>query len=762
MERQLIVVVHGVGVREAGGATGQLSAGLMAENVKDDPWRPHSTDDFLLHEAPAPEKGALLIPFPAHMRRFRRYDAKDENKVRQERLVADFYWGDISATGNGFVRLLVGLFKIVLGLSHAIRENAYEVFPGDGRLAINMRRIARTAPLMIHGPIAAITIVLVMGLLVVLALHGVNGNANAEDMPEWATLWVQGAIGLAFIGLGLFGLVKSNVYLRRHLMVWVAIIGLVTVLIALAEWVVPDVMQKIYLAVDQLYFGTECMYRTGCVITGRGFVVLGAVLMALMSFFWIIVILCALIVQWGTLAKRRFPKRIDVTPMVTQAIALMAVLWLVLMMGLWSMVLLGYKIGRALFNYHLPRGLSEDLVDGYLQFASPALVAAAILGLVGAYLHIRKRACMLKMADGDYLTRRDELAEQYRLIVGGALLAVLIVFLVAMIIYGAFVAFGCRFSDAQNCTNLQDLLREYVSVELLFVGIVVVLILWLGKAGLATAVAIATDVLVYLNDYSWRSRESSMGGAEQDQVSEKCTRTLVERASGMRKKETTNSQGYWLRERIQSRMKVLVDQLIEDHKPQHLVIVSHSQGTVIAIEAIATEGCEWRQKLGEGGTLRLVTMGSPYTHIYNTYFPSVFKAVNERPELGKRDETAPPLDCKAEKNGAKPGPVLDEWINIFRRDDFVGTHIDTMRRLGKRNDGWNWPREIAVGPRGHTNYWTDSAVFPLISKLVEPEMSNRKAGAAAAGTAGVGVLDDKTGADQFLAEVDDGVGQEGQ
>jgi hypothetical protein len=289
------------------------------------------------------------------------------------------------------------------------------------------------------------------------------------------------------------------------------------------------------------------------------------------------------------------------------------------------------------------------------------------------------------------------------------------------------MAFGCRFSAVQNCTNLQDLLRQYISVELLGIGIVVVLILSLGRAGLATAVAIVTDVLVYLNDYSWRSRESAMGGAERKQVSEKGTRTLVERAAGLRRMETTNRQGYWLRERIQSRMKVLVDALIADHKPQHLVIVSHSQGTVIAIEAIAAEGCRWRQMLGDGGTLQLVTMGSPYTHIYNTYFPSVFESVDQRPELGKREETSPPLDCEAEKRG----PVLEEWINIFRRDDFVGTHIDTMRHLGKRNAGWNWPREIAVGPRGHTNYWTDSAVFPLISRLVEPEMSDGKAGPAA-------------------------------
>jgi hypothetical protein len=47
---------------------------------------------------------------------------------------------------------------------------------------------------------------------------------------------------------------------------------------------------------------------------------------------------------------------------------------------------------------------------------------------------------------------------------------------------------------------------------------------------------------------------------------------------------------------------------------------------------------------------------------------------------------------------------LDEWTNIFRVDDFIGTHIDA----GMSHQGQDcWPREIAVLRNGHTMYWVD-------------------------------------------------------
>ena len=83
-------------------------------------------------------------------------------------------------------------------------------------------------------------------------------------------------------------------------------------------------------------------------------------------------------------------------------------------------------------------------------------------------------------------------------------------------------------------------------------------------------------------------------------------------------------------------------------------------------------------------------MGSPYTHLYGNYFPSSFASVGNRANLANKDN----------------GGLLRDWLNIFRIDDFVGTHI------GKGA----WPREFPVPPNGHTNYWIDRRV---VAKLRE-------------------------------------------
>ena len=55
------------------------------------------------------------------------------------------------------------------------------------------------------------------------------------------------------------------------------------------------------------------------------------------------------------------------------------------------------------------------------------------------------------------------------------------------------------------------------------------------------------------------------------------------------------------------------------------------------------------------------------------------------------------------------GGELDNWINIFRIDDFVGTFIDPSGQ---------WPREHPVRANGHTYYWVDEKVFPILKEFV--------------------------------------------
>ena len=152
-----------------------------------------------------------------------------------------------------------------------------------------------------------------------------------------------------------------------------------------------------------------------------------------------------------------------------------------------------------------------------------------------------------------------------------------------------------------------------------------------------------------------------------------------------------------------------MNQLIRQEQPDEVAIVSHSQGTVIAIDVIAEEGANWLSAMPEGGRLKLVTMGSPYTHLHHHYFRSSFRSHHERPALRKRDETTGP----SEQN---PG-VLSRWVNIFRIDDFVGTYIDAPR--DRDDEQCLWPEEKPVSPNGHTMYWVDENVYPILREALE-------------------------------------------
>ncbi len=122
MKKQVIVVVHGVGVKQAGVSSDLLAAALQAdpEPRKELPLMPpHSSDDFLMQEKRRYDVDAKASTFPARLRRYRSYGA--DGRVSNERVIADFFWGDITAFGDGVIATIIAYMKVVLGLCHAIR-----------------------------------------------------------------------------------------------------------------------------------------------------------------------------------------------------------------------------------------------------------------------------------------------------------------------------------------------------------------------------------------------------------------------------------------------------------------------------------------------------------------------------------------------------------------------------------------------------------------------------------------------------------------
>ena len=134
---------------------------------------------------------------------------------------------------------------------------------------------------------------------------------------------------------------------------------------------------------------------------------------------------------------------------------------------------------------------------------------------------------------------------------------------------------------------------------------------------------------------------------------------------------------YATRQRIKARFHTVLAHLSRQYPHDRLIVIAHSQGTVIAAQALL-EGAAPEKPTS------LVTMGSPLTHIYGQYFARGF----DMADLPDR---------------------LVRWINIYRCDDFVGT---TVQLPGDRVENHR------VAPGGHTGYWTDAQVWQTVRSVL--------------------------------------------
>lgn len=134
------------------------------------------------------------------------------------------------------------------------------------------------------------------------------------------------------------------------------------------------------------------------------------------------------------------------------------------------------------------------------------------------------------------------------------------------------------------------------------------------------------------------------------------------------------------REILKCRFIRVLDWLKGRENPSRVIFVTHSQGSVLAIDAFADAEIS---KMLKPLTTELVTMGSPFSHLYQRYFPSWFPGFSdERWRVLKK--------------------TISRWHNIYRADDYIGTEIKGNRE--------NFPQNIPIETGGHTGYWNDAQV----------------------------------------------------
>lgn len=139
--------------------------------------------------------------------------------------------------------------------------------------------------------------------------------------------------------------------------------------------------------------------------------------------------------------------------------------------------------------------------------------------------------------------------------------------------------------------------------------------------------------------------------------------------------------------RIVDRFRVVVEDTLRETGADRLIILSHSQGTTVAAHGLGVltiDDCSIEPLALAKDKVILVTMGSPIHHLYCHYIPSRYR-------LAKADS-------------------VKQWLNISRKDDFIGTDISDPAVEGQQ-----YPENENIGLGGHSDYWLDCRV---VSRLV--------------------------------------------
>lgn len=160
----------------------------------------------------------------------------------------------------------------------------------------------------------------------------------------------------------------------------------------------------------------------------------------------------------------------------------------------------------------------------------------------------------------------------------------------------------------------------------------------------------------------------------------------------------TSIKEFEIQQNIEHRFRTALEFLLDDPETTHLTVVSHSQGTVIALDVLSIGGnadpefdAYLKERASRLKEAHFITMGSPITHLYQHYFPYRYPSL-----------------CDPVWEGMER--TIKHWVNIYRVDDYIGAGVE--ERPGWRNArGDAVLKNYAIGRGGHVGYWRQPNVF---------------------------------------------------
>ena len=161
-----------------------------------------------------------------------------------------------------------------------------------------------------------------------------------------------------------------------------------------------------------------------------------------------------------------------------------------------------------------------------------------------------------------------------------------------------------------------------------------------------------------------------------------------------------------------------------------IVLVSHSQGTVITTDLLRfltlglPEGHPDRELVRQD-RVRLLTMGSPLRQLYGSNFPQLYGWVAETNPI--HTAAAPPVSGVPDIASRSPDPAalrVERWVNLYTSGDYIGRNLWS-------DDHWTdlWEpraeplvggarRERCLGAGTHTRYWVSPEVAEEVDELI--------------------------------------------
>ncbi len=635
---KLVIVVHGVG-DPAPGETVSLLARSLA-----DPSCPLVEHDETIWLPDKPNESNLVRTFPSQQRSLR--------SNGQTVQLAEVFWGDLSQVRRGVFGVIHGMFQILFGLRYVAYVAADQQVQG----AKWLKHLGLVSSRILHGPVLAVTFFLTILSAAVCGTQLMWTESYKGVL--WTRVVLAGccALALAISTVG-WNMTRSRVIERFWFWVNVTVMFVAGLMLTKAVWIDP--------AFPEVAF-------TGAI--RPGLIWYCRILVVLLGLLWLMEIMVLTIMGLCWVMGVAHPK--SYRPALHVAFLLPA-----LAVGIWGQALpMAWVSAKAGINQLADMPKFAQTFDEAIPLLGVQFMMMLLISVVATLVIVRY-----------FLWRKNKGIEVYhqglrapRLIIHGGMQLMMAVctcvgmFLVLLL---GILQFGERSYQEFWFGQLMAQANYYAIGLLVPLGGFTALLLPHLRGGF--------DVLLdVVNHFYFRATQIHDALDDDDEFDIN---------------ETTFESGslfFSKRDAIHHRLKRILKHFRDTtaNRPE-LIIVSHSQGTMIAIETLNDPEMVW---LGnQFSRISLVTMGSPFSHMYQHYFRHLYPSLEE------------PMWSQLRKR-------LDRWVNIFRIDDYVGTEINFPEKFLEPNDSIHLDGQLPecsnhpIGPRGHLLYWSDVDVLDII------------------------------------------------